>query len=97
MPSSIRIGPIAGSASASTGAGSVVIDVADAGGEAQTIDVTTGNGSVEIRSEWDLALPLLSRWNNPLAREAGHRVKTGAPRAPLRSLAGCERYGNCDW
>jgi DUF4097 and DUF4098 domain-containing protein YvlB len=44
----IRIGPIAGSARASTGGGSVVIDVADAGGEAQTIDVTTGSGSVEI-------------------------------------------------
>jgi len=45
----IRIGPVAGSARASTGAGSVMIDVADAGGEAQTIEVTTGHGSVEVR------------------------------------------------
>ena len=44
----IRVGPVAGSVRASTGAGAVLIDVEDAGGKAQTVQVMSGNGSVDV-------------------------------------------------
>jgi len=44
----IAIGPVAGSVHASTGAGDVEIKVVDAGGQEQTVDVTTGKGNVVV-------------------------------------------------
>jgi len=44
----IRIGPIAGSVVAGTGAGRVEITLIDANGAAQSVDVTTGKGTVVL-------------------------------------------------
>lgn len=44
----IEIGPITGSVSAGTGAGNIHVIVADAGGELQNVDITSGNGSVVV-------------------------------------------------
>jgi len=44
----ISVGPIAGSVRASTGAGRVDITLADAGGEAQRVEVVNGSGPVRL-------------------------------------------------
>jgi hypothetical protein len=44
----INIGPVAGSVLAGTGAGKITVVLEDAGGEEQTVDITSGNGRVIV-------------------------------------------------
>ncbi|HEX9967334.1 MAG TPA: M56 family metallopeptidase, partial [Solirubrobacterales bacterium] len=56
----IEIGPAAGSVRAGTGAGDIHVTLADAGGERQTVDLTSGSGKmiVELPAGFDGAIEL---------------------------------------
>jgi beta-lactamase regulating signal transducer with metallopeptidase domain/DUF4097 and DUF4098 domain-containing protein YvlB len=56
----IEIGPVAGSVQAGTGAGDIHVTLADAGGERQTVDLTSGSGKmiVELPAGFDGAIEL---------------------------------------
>src|SRR6185369_4238535 len=49
----IRIGPVAGSVRASTGGGNIEVTLIDVGGEAQSVEVSSGNGRVVIELPTD--------------------------------------------
>jgi len=56
----VEIGPVAGSVRAGTGAGDIHVTLADAGGERQTVDVSSGSGKmiVELPAGFDGAIEL---------------------------------------
>ena len=56
----VEIGPVAGSVRAGTGAGDIHVTLADAGGERQTVDLTSGSGKmiVELPAGFDGAIEL---------------------------------------
>lgn len=56
----IELGPVAGSVRAGTGAGDIHVTLADAGGERQTVDLTSGSGKmiVELPADFDGAIEL---------------------------------------
>lgn len=56
----IEIGPVAGSVRAGTGAGDIHVTLADAGGERQTVNLTSGSGKmiVELPAGFDGAIEL---------------------------------------
>ncbi len=56
----IELGPVAGSVRAGTGAGDIHVTLADAGGERQTVHLTSGSGKmiVELPADFDGAIEL---------------------------------------
>jgi hypothetical protein len=67
----LEIGPVAGSVHASTGAGKVHITLIDAGGEAQSVDMQTGTGTVilELPANLDASFELATAYTQNFGRK----------------------------
>ncbi len=66
----MEIGPVAGSVRAGTGAGDIHVTLADAGGERQTVDLTSGSGHmiVELPAGFDGAIELETAYTQSFGR-----------------------------
>ncbi len=66
----VEIGPVAGSVRAGTGAGDIRVTLADAGGERQTVDLTSGSGHmiVELPAGFDGAIELETAYTKSYGR-----------------------------
>jgi beta-lactamase regulating signal transducer with metallopeptidase domain len=73
----IDIGPIAGSVHASTGAGTIHVTLADAGGDEQTVDVSSGSGHVviELPAHFDGRIDLETSYTRSFGRAT--TIETG--------------------
>lgn len=66
----INIGPIVGSVRAGTGSGDIYVTIADAGGERQTVELTSGSGHmiIELPDGFDGAIELETAYTESLGR-----------------------------
>jgi hypothetical protein len=89
----VEIGPVAGSVKAGTGAGAVRLTLIDAAGAEQSVDVTTGSGSVtiELPAGVDARFDLETAYTKSFGRET--RIDSDWPLSRESTTDWDDRHG----